>query len=115
MFKVQGTMFEPPPLSSPATRGRTKERESNLEPKPMKPNVKDLSKEQFTSYLRERGQPSYRAAQVWQWLYQKRAVSFDEMSNLSGALRRQLAADLSISRPGIARQSESRDGTGKFL
>ena len=81
----------------------------------MKPNVKDLSKEQFTSYLRERGQPSYRAAQVWQWLYQKRAVSFDEMSNLSGALRRQLAADFSISRPGIARQSESRDGTVKFL
>ena len=81
----------------------------------MKPNVKDLSKEQFTSYLKERGQPSYRAAQVWQWLYQKRAVSFDEMSNLSGALRRQLAADFSISRPRGARQSESRDGTVKFL
>ena len=81
----------------------------------MKPNVKDLGKEQFTTYLKERGQPSYRAAQVWQWLYQKRAVSFDEMSNLSGALRRQLAADFSISRPRIARQSESRDGTVKFL
>ena len=81
----------------------------------MKPNVKDLSNEQFTSYLKERGQPSYRAAQVWQWLYQKRAVSFDEMSNLSGALRRQLAEDFSISRPRIARQSESRDGTVKFL
>jgi len=81
----------------------------------MKPNVKDLSKEQFTSHLKERGQHSYRAAQVWQWLYQKRAVSFDEMSNLSGALRRQLAEDFSISRPRIARQSESRDGTVKFL
>ena len=81
----------------------------------MKPNVKDLGKEQFTTYLKERGQPSYRAAQVWQWLYQKRAVSFDEMSNLSGALRRQLAADFSISRPRIARQSESHDGTIKFL
>ena len=81
----------------------------------MKSNVKDLSKEQFTSYLKEHSQPSYRAAQVWQWLYQKRAVSFDEMSNLSGALRRQLAADFSISRPRIARQSESRDGTVKFL
>ncbi len=81
----------------------------------MKPNVKDLSKEQFASYLKERGQPSYRAAQVWQWLYQKRAASFDEMSNLSGALRRQLAADFSISRPRIARQSDSRDGTIKFL
>lgn len=81
----------------------------------MQPNVKDLSKEQFTNYLAERGQPSYRAAQVWQWLYQKRAVSFDEMSNLSGALRQQMAADFSISRPRIARQSESRDGTVKFL
>jgi 23S rRNA (adenine2503-C2)-methyltransferase len=81
----------------------------------MKPNVKDLSKEPFTSYLKERGQPSYRAAQVWQWLYQKRAVTFDEMSNLSVALRRQLTEDFSISRPRIARQSESRDGTVKFL
>src|SRR3990172_3014455 len=81
----------------------------------MKPNVKDLSREQFTSHLKERGQHSYRAAQVWQWLYRKRAVSFDEMSNLSGALRQQLAADFSISRPRIARQSESRDGTVKFL
>jgi len=81
----------------------------------MKPNVKDLSKEQFTSYLKDRGQPSYRAAQVRQWLYQKGAVSFDEMSNLSGALRRQLTEDFSISRPRIARQSESRDGTVKFL
>ena len=81
----------------------------------MKPNIKDLSKEQFTSYLKERGQPAYRAAQVWQWLYQKRAVSFDEMSNLSGELRRQLAADFTISHPRIARQSESRDGTVKFL
>ena len=37
------------------------------------------------------------------------------MSNLSGALRRELAADFSISRPRIARRSESRDGTVKFL
>ena len=81
----------------------------------MKPNIKDLGKAEFTSYFKERGQPSYRAAQVWQWLYQKRAVSFDEMSNLSEALRRLLGADFSISRPRIARQSESRDGTIKFL
>ncbi len=81
----------------------------------MKPNVKDLSKEQFTSFLREHNQPLYRAAQVWQWLYQKHAVSFDEMTNLSAGLRAQLELDFSISRPRIARQSESRDGTIKFL
>ena len=81
----------------------------------MQPNVKDLSKEQFTSYLREHNQPSYRAAQVWQWLYQKHAVSFDEMSNLSAELRAQLEREFSISRLHVARQSESRDGTTKFL
>ena len=81
----------------------------------MKPNIKDLSFSEFEAYLREHQQPPYRAKQVWQWLYQKHAASFAEMTNLSASLREQLAQDFTISRLGIERQADSTDGTVKFL
>jgi 23S rRNA (adenine2503-C2)-methyltransferase len=81
----------------------------------MKPNIKDLSFSEFEAYLREHQQPSYRAKQVWQWLYQKHAASFAEMTNLSASLREQLAQDFTISRLPIERQADSTDGTVKFL
>jgi len=81
----------------------------------MKPNIKDLSFTEFEAYLVERKQPAYRAGQVWQWLYQKRAVSFAEMTNLSVSLREQIAKDFAISRLAIERKADSSDGTVKFL
>ena len=81
----------------------------------MKPNIKDLSFNEFEAYLFERKQPAYRARQVWQWLYQKRAASFADMTNLSAVFREQLAADFSISRLAIERRADSADGTVKFL
>jgi 23S rRNA (adenine2503-C2)-methyltransferase len=81
----------------------------------MKPNIKDLSFNEFEAYLFERKQPAYRARQVWQWLYQKRAASFADMSNLSAVFREQLAADFSISRLSVERRADSADGTVKFL
>jgi 23S rRNA (adenine2503-C2)-methyltransferase len=81
----------------------------------MKPNIKDLSFNEFEAYLLERKQPAYRARQVWQWLYQKRAASFAEMTNLSAVFREQLAADFTISRLAVERRADSADGTVKFL
>ena len=80
-----------------------------------KPNIKDLSFEEFEAHLATLNQPAYRAKQIWQWLFQKRATSFDEMTNLSGSLRVQLADAFDISRLEILRRAESRDGTVKFL
>ncbi len=81
----------------------------------VKPNIKDLSFNDFEAYLLERKQPAYRARQVWQWLYQKHAISFAEMTNVSGVFREQLAADFSISRLAVERRADSADGTIKFL
>jgi 23S rRNA (adenine2503-C2)-methyltransferase len=36
----------------------------------MKPNIKDLTPEEFEDYLAKVGEPVYRARQVWQWLFQ---------------------------------------------
>jgi 23S rRNA (adenine2503-C2)-methyltransferase len=81
----------------------------------VKPDIKDLDLEEFESYLQEHAQPGYRAKQVWQWLYQKRATSFDEMTNVAASLRRQLGEDFALSRLRGVRRAESYDGTVKFL
>jgi 23S rRNA (adenine2503-C2)-methyltransferase len=81
----------------------------------MKPNVKDLSFKEFEAHLAQGREPAFRARQVWQWLFQKRAVSFAEMTNLPAALRSRLEEEFAISRLAVRRRVESRDGTIKFL
>jgi 23S rRNA (adenine2503-C2)-methyltransferase len=81
----------------------------------MKPNIKDLSLKEFEAYLVEHRQPVYRGRQVWQWLFQKRARSFGEMTNLPAPFRACLDEDFALSRPGTSRRLESRDGTVRFL
>jgi 23S rRNA (adenine2503-C2)-methyltransferase len=81
----------------------------------LKPNIKDLSLKEFEAHLAEAKEPSYRAKQIWQWLFQKRTASFAEMTNLSASLRARLAQDFTISRLTILRQAVSTDGTKKFL
>jgi 23S rRNA (adenine2503-C2)-methyltransferase len=81
----------------------------------LKPNIKELTLKEFEAHLSERREPSYRAKQIRQWLFQKRAGSFAEMTNLRVALRDRLAEDFTISRLAVLRQAISRDGTRKFL
>ncbi len=81
----------------------------------MKPNIKDLSFEELTAFLSEHDHPAYRARQVRQWLFQKRAAAFGEMTNLSRPLRELLDAHFAIGRLPVLRRAESRDGTVKFL
>ena len=60
--------------------------------------------------------PKYRARQVAEWLYQRGAQSFGEMTNLPKTLRVRLNEKLSIGRPGIAGRLDSADGrTTKLL
>lgn len=81
----------------------------------MKPNVADLSSKDLSRFLAEHHHSTYRVKQIWQWLYQKRATTFGEMTNLSRELRELLIHHFVISRLQILRRAESRDGTVKFL
>ena len=81
----------------------------------VKPNIKDLSFKDLAAFLAERNHPSYRAGQIRQWLFQKRATAFTEMTNLSRSLREQLEENFTIGRLKILRREEARDGTVKFL
>jgi 23S rRNA (adenine2503-C2)-methyltransferase len=70
--------------------------------------------ERLDSLLAERGQPAFRAAQVWAWLA-RGAGSCDEMTNLPVALRDALAAELPLSTLALETEARSRDGTEKAL
>jgi 23S rRNA (adenine2503-C2)-methyltransferase len=56
-----------------------------------------------------------RAGQVWHWIYQRGATSFDEMTSVSKALRTELATRFTLARPEIVTQQISEDGTRKWL
>ncbi|HEX3453892.1 MAG TPA: 23S rRNA (adenine(2503)-C(2))-methyltransferase RlmN [Gaiellaceae bacterium] len=64
--------------------------------------------------LADRGEPRYRAGQVWEWAA-RGAAGFDEMTNLSAALRADLARDVAFSTLSVEAEARSRDGTVKTL
>lgn len=78
-------------------------------------NVLDLTLDELKAWLAELGHPSFRAVQLWQWLWQYMARDFEAMTNLSKALRAQLAEIAHIGWPAVDRVQQSSDGTTKFL
>jgi 23S rRNA (adenine2503-C2)-methyltransferase len=68
----------------------------------------------LTSFLAARGEPPYRARQVWDWTA-RGAEGYEEMTNLPAELRRQLDASVPFSTLAVEAQRESRDGTVKTL
>lgn len=59
------------------------------------------------------GEKKFRAAQVYEWLWQKQAHSFEAMTNLSKDLRNRLAADFSLPALAVHAVQHSEDGTIK--
>jgi 23S rRNA (adenine2503-C2)-methyltransferase len=78
-------------------------------------NLKELVREDLAAWLVSRGEPSYRARQILRWVYQKGAVSFAEMSDLSKGLRAKLGQSFEIARPRLVRLARAQDRTWKLL
>ena len=74
-----------------------------------------LTLDELTSLVQELGEPKYRAKQLAEWLYVKRATTLEEMTNLPKALRSKLEAGSTIGRSPVALTQVSRDGTEKYL
>jgi 23S rRNA (adenine2503-C2)-methyltransferase len=64
--------------------------------------------------LGDRGEPAYRAAQIWRWAA-RGAGGYAEMTDLPAALRAALAAEVPYSTLTLERQAEALDGTVKAL
>ncbi len=73
------------------------------------PSLYDLSLVELESWVAERGQPKYRARQVWEWAYRHLAPSYDEMTNVPAALRASLAAGLPFPAMDTVREQTSDD------
>ncbi|ABM27484.1 23S rRNA (adenine(2503)-C(2))-methyltransferase RlmN [Nitratidesulfovibrio vulgaris] len=79
-------------------------------------DILNLTYEELEAFMTaELGEPRFRARQVWQWLWQKCARSFDEMTNVSKATRARLAEKAVITWPEVETVQKSADGTTKFL
>ncbi len=70
----------------------------------------DLDRSTLQSLLKNWGKPSYRARQLWEWLYVHLADSFDQMTNLPLSLRERLAKKTTIGAPQVADTAQSADG-----
>ena len=68
----------------------------------------------LTQTLAEAGEPSYRAAQVWEWVA-RGADSYAEMTNLPAALRERLDDAVPLSTLALRAEAKSDDGTVKAL
>lgn len=79
------------------------------------PNLLDMPLEELAPFVASLGEPSYRATQIWQWLWDKGARSFDDMTNLPKPLRAKLAGAAEVRWPEVAEVRESSDETVKFL
>ncbi|MCP8688145.1 23S rRNA (adenine(2503)-C(2))-methyltransferase RlmN [Marinobacterium sedimentorum] len=80
-----------------------------------KTNLLGLSPAKLEAFFAELGEKRFRATQVLKWIHQLGAESFDEMTNISKALREKLNAVAEIRPPEVVSQDISKDGTRKWV
>ena len=76
-------------------------------------NLYGLTMPKLTELMLEEGQKSYRATQLYSWIYEKKATSFDEMSDISIKFRDVLKEKYCLDIPNIHTKQVSQDGTIK--
>ncbi len=81
----------------------------------MIPDIRELSLSEIETFLVENGEQKFRAKQVWQWLWAKKARSFSDMSNLSKDLRKKLEQNFSFKVTTVEHAQYSVDGTIKVI
>jgi len=80
-----------------------------------KPSIYGLTIDELAGWLTERGQKKFRAEQIWDWLYRKRARSFSEMSNVNKECLALLEENFALGTIDLQLKQVAKDGTVKFL
>lgn len=79
-------------------------------------SIFDYTVDDLRIWLKENGYPAYSAQQIFQWIYQKRILSFEQMTNLSKNLRAELEESFSTELPEVkTKQYDEADGAEKIL
>ena len=80
-----------------------------------KTNILGFSKTQLESFFASIGESRFRATQVLKWIHQFGANDFLDMTNISQGLRGRLQELVEICEPKVIYQSDSNDGTRKWI
>jgi 23S rRNA (adenine2503-C2)-methyltransferase len=107
MAAPDGSKQRKPPGRFPAINSGWSER--------MKPFIYDYTLDEFKDWMKEAGEPAFRADQLFDWLYVKRVRSFADMTNLPKALRAKLEASFAFVTLSEITRLTSQDGTVKYL
>ncbi|MFA6667167.1 MAG: 23S rRNA (adenine(2503)-C(2))-methyltransferase RlmN [Bacilli bacterium] len=78
-------------------------------------NIYNFTIEKLEKQMELEGQKKYRATQLFKWVYEKKAKTFDEMTDVSKTFRDVLNAKYSLHKPTIFKKQVSSDGTIKLL
>lgn len=76
-------------------------------------NIRQLSLHDLENFFESIGEKKFRVKQVWEWLWQKHARSFADMTNLSKELRQKLGESFSLPALTVEATQHSADGTIK--
>ncbi len=78
-------------------------------------NFYNYTRDELTQLVTDWGLPRHNGQQIFQWLYKKKANTFESMTDLSKSLREELAAKATLSTFKLHTKQVSQDGTIKYL
>ena len=78
-------------------------------------DIKNYTLDELKNIFTSKGLPKFLAAQIFSWIYKKRAEDFDLMTDISKPSRKYLNESFRFSKLPLARRELSKDGTEKFL
>ncbi|WP_428223517.1 23S rRNA (adenine(2503)-C(2))-methyltransferase RlmN [Flavobacterium sp.] len=78
-----------------------------------KKDIRSLTKEQLRDFFVSQGDKAFRGNQVYEWLWQKKAHKFEDMTNVSKSTRDMLEANFVINHIQVDQMQRSEDGTVK--
>lgn len=79
-----------------------------------KKDIRHISPDEIQHFLKEQGEPAFRAKQIQEWLWKKSAGDFDEMTNLSLKIRSLLKEHFEIRKISVKKKQLSSDKTIKY-
>ena len=81
----------------------------------MTPALTGQSPDQLAAWLKEAGEPAFRAGQILEWIWKKKVTAIDAMTNLPAPLRGKLAESFRLGSLEHTHTQGSADTTRKFL
>lgn len=82
---------------------------------PAKVNLLNMSRQQMTAFFESIGEKPFRVTQMLKWIHQRGVIDFEQMTDLSKALRIKLQELAEIQPPKVVLSKPSADGTHKWL